>query len=77
MSFQTAACVPGCPRGTVSLQGLAVDQVSNAKAVLADGSSVPVDIRSNLIDAQFSSDNPPRQLTWTFEGKQVQRDVSA
>lgn len=75
LSFQTAACVPDVPTDMVSLQGLAVDQVSNIEAQLTDGTSRPIAIRSNLIDARFAGDNPPRRLRWNFNGTPAEREV--
>lgn len=75
LSLQTAICVPGAAADTISLQGLAVDQVSNVEARLVDGSTRSVAIRSNLIDAQFARDNPPRRVSWTFNGTPTERDV--
>jgi len=77
LSLQTAACVPGAPAGTVSLQGLAVDQVSGLEVQLADGAVVPVSARANLVDARFSDDRPPRQVRWDFNGRHHERMVVA
>lgn len=76
LSIQTALCVPGAPADSVSVQGLAVDQVADLNVRLADGTVAPLAIRDNLIDSSFARTNAPRSVQWTFSGETSSRTLA-
>jgi hypothetical protein len=75
LSIQLAACAPNTPADTIRVQALAVDQVTNLTARLADGTATALEVRDNLINSVFARTNTPKSVDWSFNGRPYTRSL--